>query len=186
MNNSAPLIDFDFGIKQLSGNKALLFKLLNKFADEYQSVPTQIEQMFADGDYEQARVLIHTIKGAAGNLGCTAIFQSSRLLEEKLRDSASKPAIFDQYCQLLNNTIVEIRGADMESAPPTTPSENVASAENSKTRLIAALENNEFIPDQKLQEMLSAAVADLAIQELITQAINELDYAQALQLIKQH
>ena len=43
MDQSTTVLDIDFGMSQLSGNKKLLFTLLGKFTDEYRSLDADIQ-----------------------------------------------------------------------------------------------------------------------------------------------
>ncbi len=42
MDQSTTVVDIDFGMSQLSGNKKLLFTLLGKFTDEYRSLDADL------------------------------------------------------------------------------------------------------------------------------------------------
>ena len=45
MENSTTVLDLDFGMSQLSGNKKLLFTLLEKFSEEYRSTEAKLQSM---------------------------------------------------------------------------------------------------------------------------------------------
>ena len=43
MDQSATVLDIEFGMSQLSGNKTLLLTLLNKFSDEYRGLDDDLQ-----------------------------------------------------------------------------------------------------------------------------------------------
>ena len=62
MQEQPMVIDFDFGLRQLNGNRSLLYRLLRKFAAEYQSLGTRLQTMLAQQDITEAENLVHTLK----------------------------------------------------------------------------------------------------------------------------
>ncbi|QPG04861.1 Hpt domain-containing protein [Salinimonas marina] len=183
MNSTSQIIDLDFGLSQLSGNRALLLKLLQKFADEYRQLPGTLDLAFSEARWDDARVLVHTLKGVAGNLGCNALFEEARAFENHLKSQASVPenvARFSQVHQLTLSTIDELNGqtgqsgVDTQSAAKTVPPQ----------ALLSALKQHEFIPQSQLDDWLGALNTSAAHKEAIRDAIDELDYEQAIELIE--
>ncbi|WP_218353126.1 Hpt domain-containing protein [Alteromonas lipotrueiana] len=180
MNSTPQIIDLDFGLSQLSGNRTLLLKLLQKFADEYRQLPAQLDQAFKDDRWDDARVLVHTLKGVAGNLGCNALFEEARAFENHLKDQASVPdnvAQFSQAHQLTLSTIDELNGHTVQT--PTAESDNIQ-----KQALLGALKQHEFIPQSQLDNWLNSLSFDESTKNEIRDAIDELDYEQAIELIE--
>jgi len=77
MDQSTTVVDIDFGMSQLSGNKKLLFTLLGKFTDEYRSLDADLQAHVAKGDFNKAYSIVHTLKGVTGNLGLFALHNAS-------------------------------------------------------------------------------------------------------------
>jgi len=48
------LIDYDYAVKQLGGDKELLFKLLGKFKIQYDNSDAEIIEQINSGDFESA------------------------------------------------------------------------------------------------------------------------------------
>ena len=76
MDQSATVLDIEFGMSQLSGNKTLLLTLLNKFSDEYRGLDDDLQSFMKTSEFDKAYSLVHTLKGVTGNLGfshCTML-----------------------------------------------------------------------------------------------------------------
>jgi CheY-like chemotaxis protein/HPt (histidine-containing phosphotransfer) domain-containing protein len=71
--------------KRVSGNTALLIKLLTKFYDHHRHALKLIEQSLQVADQNTALREVHTIQGVAGNLGAYALEKSARALEAAIK-----------------------------------------------------------------------------------------------------
>jgi HPt (histidine-containing phosphotransfer) domain-containing protein len=67
-------------IRTLIG-QAKLEHLLDLLADELEERPRALRDALADRQFDQASAAAHTLKGAAGNLGATAVADAARLLQ---------------------------------------------------------------------------------------------------------
>ncbi|MDA8383703.1 MAG: response regulator [Betaproteobacteria bacterium] len=80
-----PGVDISAGLARLNGNEALYARLLKGFSDRYVCVPQEIRQAIADGASERAAQLAHTVKGSAGNLALSGVFERASRVEDALR-----------------------------------------------------------------------------------------------------
>jgi len=182
----SPNIDLEFGLKQLSGNKSLLLRMLNKFKEEYRDVMHKLQHHLDDGEYTDAHRIIHTIKGVAGNLGLSSLHHISREYEAFLKgqqpdiDSAKK-----QFQQILENTLIEIEQLD-EASLDAAPTQQAVVSTAGKQDLIEALKRNEFIPPAKLDEMLTNSRLEANVEQQIREHISDLEYPEAIDLLQSH
>lgn len=188
--NSPIVLDVEFGISQLSGNKGLLLTLLRKFADEYRQTEQKLNALISASAWEDARVLIHTLKGVSGNLGCVALHMSCKTLEADIKEQHATLSHLPQFSATLNETIGTIDALSSEqqlSVSPTTQKAEpaTANAQSSKDALLTALQANEFIPPEKLNDWLSQLCDDNDKKEAIQEAVDELDYGIAIDLVNQ-
>ena len=86
-----PGIDQSIGLRQLRGNRAFYHKLLVKMHNQYRQSGRELDDLLARGAQEEAIRLVHSIKGVAGSLGATALFESSNELEQALRAESGAP-----------------------------------------------------------------------------------------------
>ncbi|MBF0461309.1 MAG: transporter substrate-binding domain-containing protein [Magnetococcales bacterium] len=78
-------IDVAVGVRRVRGNQALFVRLLQDFAREYAHVPQEIQWLLTEPEGRVAGArLAHTIKGLAGNLAASALFEAAQVLERRL------------------------------------------------------------------------------------------------------
>ncbi|APE05837.1 MAG: histidine kinase [Alteromonas sp.] len=187
MDKSTTLVDIEFGLSQLSGNKKLLFTLLGKFTDEYRTLDTDLQGLLESQQYDDAYSLIHTLKGVTGNLGLFALHNASKPVESAIRNDKELPNDYSSFVVLLNETVSNIDTLTAEStsdnsanAKASNAPVNSAAAERARKQLISALKASEFISQSTLEEWLSAMGIENEKREAIIDAVDELDYEEAL------
>jgi two-component system, sensor histidine kinase and response regulator len=79
--DSLPGIDVKNALKRLMGNRGLFIRLVADLCREYAGVTGHVREALAREDTESARRTAHTLKGIAGNLSATEIFEVARDLE---------------------------------------------------------------------------------------------------------
>lgn len=186
MDKSTTLVDLEFGMSQLSGNKKLLFTLLGKFTDEYRLLDANLQALMEKEQYDDAYSLMHTLKGVTGNLGLFALHNDSKQIESAIRNEQQLPGNYPQFVVLLNDTVAEVDSLTAEPAASeaqTNATDNVtnnAAAERAEKQLVAALKASEFISQTTLDEWLNAMNLSDEKREAIIEAVDELDYEEAL------
>lgn len=196
MDSATEIIDLEFGLSQLNGNKTLFLRLLQKFADEYQHSEDKLNTMLQNGQWQEAKTHLHTLKGVAGNLGITRLHQACKQTETELKAQSAVPSTFPSFCLALSATLSYV--AQLQQAPSLidspTQAPSAASSMNppvahegkiaAPETFIQALEQNEFIAQDQLDKWLNETTSDLALQQTVKDAIDELDYDTALRLIR--
>ena len=186
MDKSTTLVDLEFGMSQLSGNKKLLFTLLGKFTDEYRLLDANLQALMEKEQYDDAYSLMHTLKGVTGNLGLFALHNDSKQIESAIRNEQQLPGNYPQFVVLLNDTVAEVDSLTAEPAASeaqTNATDNVtnnAAAERAEKQLVAALKASEFISQTTLDEWLNAMNLSDEKRAAIIEAVDELDYEEAL------
>lgn len=190
MDKSTTLVDLEFGMSQLSGNKKLLFTLLGKFTDEYRNLDASLQALMEKEQYDDAYSLMHTLKGVTGNLGLFALHNDSKQIESAIRNEQQLPDNYPQFVALLNDTVAEIDSVTAEPAVSETQKNgtdnaannvtNSAAAERAEKQLVAALKASEFISQTTLDDWLNAMNLSDEKRAAIIEAVDELDYEEAL------
>jgi len=85
-------IDTSAALVRLGGNRRLLTVLLEKFVEEFAGTPAQLAAAIGAGNTEQAALLVHKVKGAAGNLSMDQLHRCSGILELQLRSAPDQAA----------------------------------------------------------------------------------------------
>lgn len=82
-----PGIDIEAGLNRLGGNRKLFVKLLKEFDRDYHQAATRVRQLVTDADFENARQLVHTLKGISANFSAYDLQEASAALESSLREN---------------------------------------------------------------------------------------------------
>jgi CheY-like chemotaxis protein len=80
-----PGIDLDAAMRRLGGNRKLLLDLLAEVAREFGGGTRDLRQALDQGDWAGAGRIIHTMKGALGNLSAGAAHRAAVLLEQAIQ-----------------------------------------------------------------------------------------------------
>ncbi len=81
---AAPVLEFLAGLERVGGSVGLYKQLCRTFISDHGSVVVEISALAADGEYEKAALLAHTIKGVAATLGATRIAATTAAWEQWL------------------------------------------------------------------------------------------------------
>jgi PAS domain S-box-containing protein len=104
--NPTPLkgIDVNAALERLNGQHDLLVRLLRVFAQEHGKTTADIEAAVAREDFDGALRIVHNLKGVAGTLSATAVFDAARALESGLREGqrVSLPGMVDRLGKALD------------------------------------------------------------------------------------
>ncbi|NHZ35849.1 response regulator [Massilia rubra] len=102
-----PGIDVAAAMARLGHNGPLLTRLLAMFAKDFAASGAAIEQALGKGELEQAGLLVHKIKGAAGNLSAQDLYRAAGELEERLmaRDGAVAAQLLPAFLALFNEVM---------------------------------------------------------------------------------
>lgn len=105
------IIDFDDGLKRLGNNEKLYFSLLKKFMDENEHLVEEVENMIPAGEHDRAKKKIHSVKGAAANLGLKQLASVAFDLEKALKnnDNDATVKILADFQQNMNAAFREIQ-----------------------------------------------------------------------------
>lgn len=175
------IFDREFALNQLSGNADLLQKMLDRFSSDYAGMGDELEPIIAQNDHEECRKKAHTIKGVAGNLGFWNLHHHSKILEEAAKDKVPMADVFEEFKRSLTASFDAIKTGSDETP---TPAPSMASSKDPKEELSELLNAFEFIDPGKLEQLLDDAGVAEDIKGQIIQAINDLDYPNAIELLE--
>lgn len=175
--------DFSRGLERLQGNRELYFQILRNFSERYRSCSTRVEAALALRDRENAHQLVHNLKGLAGNLSATALYEAARSLDEALKEPIPDwPEVEKRFPDFEGALEQAVRSADrLIEEYGTTPHEPV-----NPESIPAALARNVA---RKIRETVALgdimAVVELAsdaslgseLQNRINRLLDDLDFA---------
>ncbi|MHC1724577.1 MAG: response regulator [Syntrophobacteraceae bacterium] len=100
-----PAIDVAEAVERFGGNEALFFRVLSHFVETYADLVSELRRELSEGDIEGACVRVHTVKGVAGSLSASALFETAHVVECALR--AGKTSGVDEQISRLNNRFTD-------------------------------------------------------------------------------
>ena len=107
MNNKYNEIEIEGAIKRLGVNKEFLVKLINKFLKG--EMLEKLEKSFKESNIEEAKIVIHSIKGTSANIGLTGLSNLALDMEEKIKEGyldlemlETMKNLWNETCNLLN------------------------------------------------------------------------------------
>jgi HPt (histidine-containing phosphotransfer) domain-containing protein len=185
MSTNFPILNYEFALNQLGGNEALLTKMLGKFFVEFENTSAKIGGFIEANDIKSAKLLVHTVKGIAGNIGLQALYDCATRFDTELRTGMPNQAIIDEFEKIVGVTCLEIQQIEQNEASKIQPSSSALSREKCKSALIERLKRNEFIDDDTLLNYVAGlAISEPDAQHLI-HLIEELQYPKAIAEIEE-
>lgn len=184
MTEQSNIIDLQFGLNQLSGNRPLLIKLLGKFTAEYHDLSQRLASMHADHETDGYRQLVHTVKGVSGNLGLNGLHIAAKKLEKSVLEGNDISTDVLEFNSALDQTFAQIEVlASQGSEPILEDSETLPVEKNTLSELSEILKRNEFLAPDKIAELLADTRLTDTQKTALSDAIGDLDYPEALRLI---
>ncbi len=105
-----PGIDVEAALARVRGKTDFYLRMLKTFVDSHGADAERIGAALARGEHEAARQTAHKLKGAAGNLGLTEVYQAASRLEAALKQGSSDyPDIFASVRQTLSASVALLR-----------------------------------------------------------------------------
>lgn len=102
--NDLPGFDMSQLREILDDDNALIMELLLTFRDSLANTMTDLDACIEKQDYQTAHALTHGIKGMAGSMGATSLYDASTTLDDALRSGKMEPASCDHFRHVLQET----------------------------------------------------------------------------------
>ncbi len=101
------LFDAVAGLRNTNGNRRLHHDLVRRFSREYRGVAGDVHALVRDQAYQDARHLVHTVKGIAATLGGGKLRRVAAELESELelQDSGDFDALLAEFEECLGRTL---------------------------------------------------------------------------------
>ena len=164
----------------LSGNQAQLLRMLATFREQFIAEASVIASKIADGDLADAKMRLHTLNGAAGNLGAKELHQAGAMLDVQLGNGGYDAAILKHWIETFGKTMDTLAAMPAQSSPVVSSPDDVLVLQQVISELDALLAKDNFISDDLLTR-LKKLLPDTKQPEYdtLTQYILDTDYAKA-------
>ncbi|MBF0309348.1 MAG: PAS domain S-box protein [Magnetococcales bacterium] len=178
-------VDTLAGLQRAAGNRRLYREVLGRFARDHAADAERIAAALAEGRTEEARLLAHTLKGVAGNLGAVTLQQETTLLEKAIKSGdEAVDSLLPRLTAALLRVVGGIEAAQpgwMAEAAPAAPSTwDPDQALQRLDRMRTFLENSD-IEALELFEPLRAVLGGRSEELLqsLQASLNDYDFASA-------
>ncbi len=179
------------GLARVMGNHALYQKLLQRFPQHYQLLLNAVKQAIEDNDFVRAAQDMHTLAGSAGNLAMMPLCQQAKALQQLLENHASPARCkaqwrvveqhFTQVVEAINRLPIQTETTTVANEPK----ENL-SVDTELHTLVNLLHNNDLHARKLMQHLFNHMPSPLQRRlQPIAEAVEQLNYPQALNLLKQ-
>lgn len=181
-------------LRRCGGNHGLYLSLLQRFVQTQADTPQRIAGALQQQDHAQARLLAHSLRGVAANIGAVEVAALAAELEYALQAGEPAPDLLQRFslacaacCKLLQSLLLG------DATPyPSTPAEG-DTIQDWQTRLSALqdlLENDDAEALDFLQQTLPALRAQAVLSEAdvqaLQEAVNNFEFEAALKLLRQY
>jgi len=183
-------------IKRIGGKLETWVKVLGSFLAEEKQVQSvgQIRGSLDAGDVGQAKQLIHSLKGAAGNIGAVNIAEAAATLEDALRQEGEPgPELLEGLDQAMGVALSEVENflqrrsklGQVESLDGTPSAEPVANIWDRLFHLKEQLDSFDSSAKYTIAELLESPQAGPLENELnqINQSLNQYEFEKALEVL---
>ncbi|MEH0018717.1 MAG: response regulator [Desulfobacter sp.] len=89
-------IDLETGLRRTGDNPAFYYRLLGDFLTGHGDDDDLIRSAFDQQDTDLAIRLVHTLKGVAGGIGATPLYEAARTLELSIKDKSDEVSVLMQ------------------------------------------------------------------------------------------
>ncbi len=183
MSDSAvQLFDVEFATNQFSGNKDILLQILQKFSEQYQGSVQSIKAEYHQDKIENVRRHVHTLKGVSGNLGMQALYTACKQWEQHRLEPSCEQQL-DEFLATLAKTLTVISDFQSHNSKEQTASTETGQNDQVTKELVALLQRNEFLSHKKMQSYLPSLALSADTQVKLLQAIDDLDYPSAIEIL---
>ena len=112
-----PGINVEEGLQRLQGNQPLYEKLLADFYINQRGDLAQLKSFVNRAQWDDARHLVHALKGVAGNLGANRLHEQAAKLESHLRDGSQERSLNPEAMEAFVRAFEQVMQG-LERLPP--------------------------------------------------------------------
>lgn len=176
--DNLPGIDLQWGLERIGGNRKLFRKLLGEFVAHHGGAPQLILQRLGEGNEEDARRELHTLKGVAGNIGARTLQREAEQLEQTLMagqiSNAELPSSFLEAFDVLLTGLGELQHDGTQSEKTTRTIDGQVDLQQQLQQLQQMLMEGDS-GAVKVIAMIDALVSDKTQQQQLRQLTTQIE-----------
>jgi HPt (histidine-containing phosphotransfer) domain-containing protein len=173
-----PGLDIASAVFNLDNDWQLLRLIIESFSNDFADAPQRLEASLADGQWQDAERLVHTIKGLAQSVGAAELSALGRRFENELH--VGQHSLQAEFQQALRHTLDALATLQAPQSP-TVESATPEHLRNLLQRLAANLAAFTLVPHDFREQLQRAMVGhvETALAEELMRHISQLDYESA-------
>lgn len=187
------VFDPRLGLRTTNDNQDLYLKLLTKFRESIQDKLDSLKKLVTNGEYHNAEIVAHTLKGLGASLGMQHLGECAAKLESELGSPQPKPHAFvpqllsleeaAAQCTIMLDAYLASQGKG--KAEPDLIGKNI-DLNQELTALLSAVEAYEFEAQERIESLLDSLIDVQLRHQLkgIQSAISNFDYESAADKLK--
>jgi signal transduction histidine kinase/CheY-like chemotaxis protein/HPt (histidine-containing phosphotransfer) domain-containing protein/HAMP domain-containing protein len=187
-----PGLDAQGALRRVSGNAQLYRRLLKQFVEQQSQAADQIFHHLGDGDEKSAKLVAHTVKGVAGNLGASRLQDLAAELEHGI--GSETPAqelerVRLEFAREMQGLVDNLRSYLKETdnhAPDATPDIDENRWPEVREQLKTMLQNGDAevvdLLETEAAQIRSALGAEVAAE--VENHVDSFSFDEALELIR--
>lgn len=187
-------IDFQAALARCNYNPALLKRLILNFKEKYFQAHKTITNLIADGAVHEAMQMAHSIRGVAGNLEASSLFEAAGRLEKALKapdklDQDELNLLLEVFREAVNQTLEAVSKLQLDTSPPPVSSPGKSRTEiqpealaGRLQKLSGLIQNNSLNARKEFAALKhDIALIDVTQARIMEKSIDELDFDTAMQ-----
>ena len=168
-------LDTREGVRRIGGKAEAYRKQLRRFRERYANAAEKLQRLVAESSVQQAEDYCHALKGVAGNIGATALYDKVVQIDGLLKQGGlPDAAALTEMRILLQAVIQDIDSLAVTAAPPAIAPLDPGQIFERLTRLLRALDEDLGAADPVLQE-LRAGVAGSTLEPEVASIVDQVD-----------
>jgi CheY-like chemotaxis protein len=192
-NSDLPKVLDGFDLKatlsRMDGNEVLLRKLLVRFAQDFADVPENLTSLLRLNKLDEARILIHRLKGVAATLGASSLAKMAASLETDLQ-SADPLSAFPAFNRCFQDTLSSLQQIVYplnDTIKTVIPGPHPEGLNLDISWLQDCLDRHELPTDDELAYCLFHMAGFASVQQIaaLEQYLNQFDFDAANLLLKE-
>ena len=185
-------MDMQMGLNRLGGNKKLYFKLLRLFCKNHKQAIKEIQYSIDNGDIKEAEMIVHIIKGEAGNLSIQEVYLKASALEaefmvNRLDDIELMLEQFKQALEQTFNSII-LMETDIEDIQNSSPSGlDITLLDPILYKLEKLLQNNNMDAAECVEEIERQVINTTFVEKIaeIKEYVDQYRFEDALSILNE-